>query len=315
MKYAPLLAAAVAVALTGCDGKSPAGAAVGASDEQKSAITQNLDRLQELSAARQKGATAQTPLLPLLVDAVRPLVTEPADAATNGAECYVSEDINRRTEALEQLRANGIDPASIPADGHLYSKLVHGTAQQLAASCAGRLLLMSAGPYMGWPAKSDDRNRAFARNLLVMGTFSESISKPILERLARKAGYTVDELREQARADFLENAGTLRAAALDEVARLQALPLSGFVLDFTGKHPSPVHATYPGEGVDISASGAGITIVASGIEQYGAGFVSGTRYTVETVNTTLAATRTTSTASTTTDSSSSTTVSAQGGTQ
>lgn len=310
---------ALAVMLAGCDGPSPAGAGAGAADEQKSAVTQNLDRLKALSQAREQGLTQQTPLLPLLVRAIEPLVTQADDDQVGLAECAQGENPAVRADHMASLTANGIDVASIPVTGNQYSLLVHGTTEQLLASCAGRLVLLSTKPVNGWPnggftQEAKERMAKYARSLYQMGSFSAALTGPVLNTLSRKMGYTTAELEELARVEWLENAGKLRAANLAEAARINALPLSAFRLDMTGS-AAPVHAINTIDRVDITADQYGVKLVRDGVEVYGAGYVAGTRYMAETVVSSSATIARSSSTQATTEAANRTTTNAEAKTQ
>ncbi len=303
MYVKPLALAALGFALVGCDAKSPAGAGAGASEEQASSISQNLDRLKELSTARQRGLTQSTPLLPFLVRASASLRSQSDDPALLAAECVLGLNLAERAVYLAQLESNGHKPQEVPETGHEYSLLVHGTQDQLNASCLAATLAWSAAPVVGWQSQgfADESNAKQARTLYTMGRASALIARPVLETLATKVGYTEEQLAVMAREELVKNASSLRAIAVAEMTRAQALPLSSFVLDFAGSS-DPVHFIVPSEAADVSAGPFGVKVIRDGVELYGAGFVQGTRYSVETVSSALAATRTTSTATQSTDS-------------
>lgn len=289
MYVKPLALAFLGFALVGCDAKSSAGAS-----EEQASSSQNLDRLKELSAARQRGLTQSTPLLPFLVRASASLRSSQDDAAVLGAECVLGLNMAERPTFIAQLESNGQKPQEIPEVGHLYSLVVHGTQDQLNASCLAATLAWSAQPVLGWPGSfSGEVNAKFARTQYSMGRASALIARPILETLATKVGYTEEQLAVIAREELVKNATSLRAVALAEITRTQALPLSGFVLDFAGSSPAPIHFIVPAEAADVSADAFGVKIIRDGVELYGAGFVQGTRYSVETFSSTMATAGTT----------------------
>jgi hypothetical protein len=296
--------AVMGFALVGCDAKSPAGASAGASEEQASSVSQTLDRLKELSTARQRGLTQSTPLLPFLVRTTASLRSSPNNAALLAAECVLGLNMAERATYIAQIESDGQKPQEVPLAGHEYSLIVHGSQDELNASCLAAILAWSAQPVLGWTSHgfANEANAGFARTLYTMGRASALIARPVLETLATKVGYTEEQLAVMARDELVKNATSVRALVVAEMARTQALPLSSFVLDFAGASAAPVHFIIPSEFADVSADGFGVKVIRDGVELYGAGFVQGTRYSVETLSSAVAATRTTSTATQSTDS-------------
>lgn len=289
------LALACASILVGCDGKSPAGAGVSSSDETKSEISRNLDRLKELSAQRQKGLTEQTPLLPLLFKAVESTVTplDMSEVGYVGAECKIANDEANRAAVLEELKTAVGPLETIPPTGTPGSLLVHGTRQQLAASCLGRLVALADNPVVGWYGHFvDERNQKQARTLLASATATEIVASSIIPDVANRVGLTRDELIEAMRTLYLERAIDIRAAAMPELDRVNNLPPGTLSLDFSSSQPAPVHFVVPAEGIDVTADAAGVAMTKHGIPQIGKGYVAGTLYTVETVRSTAATTKT-----------------------
>lgn len=272
----PLTAALLLAVLSGCDADVLTTTAV--------AADQSAERAEQLSIARQKGMTEQTPLLPLVVSVARELVTRSEDTQVYAAECNLGLHIDERPAIIEQIRSLDVDPASIPKEGHAYSRLAHGSVDELNAGCNAYILQSSTNPISGWAGGfNDPKNHQFARALYSLGLQGEAIAAPIVKVLSTKAGYTVEELRQFARAEFVAKASEIRPLVVEASTRVQQMPLDNFHLDFSGQHPSPVHFTVPSEGVDVSADGFGTKLVRDGVELFGAGYIQGTRYAAETL--------------------------------
>lgn len=304
MRKTALAVTLSAAALAGCDGPSPAGAGVDASEVHASRVHEQIDRITELAAARKKGMTEQTPLLPLFFQAVESTVNPigPEHMGNIQAECAIADDEANRAQYLEDFKAAGIELASVPKQGDIASLIVHGTQNENAASCLGRSLMQASRPVVGWIGPlsfSEGFNyegmQQQARTIYATTRASEIVASAILPEVRGHAGYSTDELVRIMRGLFVDNAIALRTSAIPEMQRILSLPGNAFSLDMAGS-TAPVHFVVPSEGVDIEADAMGSHLTKHGVQQFGRGYLGGTLYAVETVRTNTAETRTTSAA-------------------
>jgi len=277
---------------------------VDSSDTQTSNYRQQLDRVTELAAARKKGLTEQTPLLPLFFRAVESTVNPigPESMANIQAECAIAESEANRAQYLDALKQAGVELEGVPKQGNIASLIVHGTQNQNAASCLGRTLMQASRPVVGWVASRSFRDRfnyegmeQQARTIYATTRAAEIVASSILPDVNTKVGYSTDDLVKLMAKQFIDNAPALRASVMPEMQRIFALPGGAFTLDMAGS-TAPVHFIVPGDSVDIESDAGGSHLTKHGVQQFGRGYLGGTLYAVETLRMNTAETRSTSAA-------------------
>lgn len=331
MKKAICLVVGAGFVLAGCDGPSPAGANVSSTTEQRTTVGETLDRLKELSLAKQKGNVEQAMLLPLVIRASQEFRTTfngEKNSYLDQMNCALADDFSpeqkTKAEIVKALtEKDGIDVSAIPEKGHELSRFLHGTRNEHAAGCLAFLWKFTVSPVTGWPRSNSrdpfdmntDGMRKYATDTYTVAMAAAKSIYPIISQLSEKTGgYTVAELEQATRKMLLENGSDYRAISLQEAARVRELK-GQYTLDMTGKNPAPVHYLVPADSADVSIDGGGIYVVRDGVDWYGRGYLQGTRYSVEAINTNTATmTRSAGTAQGT-ESSNSNSTSAEGRTQ
>ncbi|MGP5895218.1 hypothetical protein ACTXY8_30700 [Pseudomonas aeruginosa] len=286
--------------LAGCDGKaSPAGAGVSSGDEERSVVGEHLDRLKELSVARQKGLVQTTPLVGLVITAaqdLRPTYHGEQNDFLDRAACAIGLDGKEQAEAVRILReSDGIDTDTIPQAGHELSVIVHGTQDENNAACVAYFLAGAVAPATGWPVSGDflsfdpavqAQNAqgaiTYARQRYFMVEAATQILQPVVTELARKTGYSVQELGAEARRLLVANAKRDRQILVEQQGAMNSMQIQR---DGTGSSAAPVHYWVTNQGADVAIDGSGPTVTKNGAPWFGQGYLAGTSYSVEAITT------------------------------
>ncbi|EOG7550369.1 hypothetical protein ACN3YC_004499 [Salmonella enterica subsp. enterica serovar Cerro] len=269
------LAVLVGLALAGCDNaQSPAGAGADATEGSGTGRASTVTRSTDLASNKDRAVTSETPVLPLLVRAVRDLVPDP-DNPNQYAQTVCA--LARGSLTAPQLRAalekQGADLSALPKP---VQTILDNSQDANLAACAAYGVILTSRPRNGWDVSPDSRQaHDFMAGELAAGLATAETLAPIAQELAQLPGKSEAEYLELAAKRFRE-LSPLWVSTYDREldARRQ------FVKDMTGRHAAPFHFT-TSDGADFAADGGGAAIAYQGIDWYGRGYLKGTVYRVE----------------------------------
>lgn len=295
MRKRALVILAGALALAGCDNRSPATSTVRSGSTETAARSSNVEQQRELSVTKESTVTVEVPLLPLMWRALgagyqmpHPGALPPSDViSVAGPACGLANLQNDDESAwlqVDQLIENspGVDwlkPLFYHEDGTRRERL------RMGRLCAHIMINTTlTAPVGGWAnGRNPDAAKAEMKWTIDMlhpaVEFLDAVARRVSSLPASDEDRLVDQIREE-----MELAGGF--AETMQYYMMDSSPRS-YTQDRAGKHPSPVHyfVSMSTGNWDVSQDGSGTRAIQNGTTVFGDGYINGKRYTAEVTET------------------------------
>lgn len=272
-----LISLAVASTLVGCSG----GTVSATSDQASSSSTDHtsiISRVKSFFKSESQSFTVEMPAASLIIEASKDwidekkaVITMPFDFSEN--TCVYAPKVRDLLgyDQDPQMTLGSVLAGQIKPDDATFGYLLKLDTDQI---CTRLFIRDSAVPISGWLREVD--HGLFARSVFLNGYVANGLATQVMTRLPASVWKSDVEAKRQITLilDDLIKSGEYYSIVADAYKKAE----EHLNKDFTGQADAPVHFTI-GD-YDVSGSGVGTTMLRNGSEWYGAGYISGKKYTI-----------------------------------